>query len=227
MQWTCVQSHATTWRTVAPGQLPACHHSPAWSDCIPTTCHGAQGDQVQSASQTGLQRRNCPGKEEWRAQPCRGPGSEEEWWNIQSGQNQQCCSGEVHQGGQMPKGRLCHCTGSLPTSRKFQGTCMPCTKTCTVVMTMICRISTSRRLASITALLADEQHDFALNSSPNFECGEHLNTARFACCLRCCCCCCLMTFMLKLLQLCCAELQTFSNREPRWLQRHASSSRGL
>ena len=61
------------------------------------------------------------------------------------------------------------------------GTCIPYTNTRTVMMTMICRISTSRRLASITALLADEQHDFALNSISNFECGEHLAVARFAC----------------------------------------------
>ena len=33
--------------------------------------------------------------------------------------------------------------------------------------------------------------------------------------------------VLKLSPLCCAELQTFSNQELRWLQRHASSSGGL
>ena len=103
MQWTCVESHARAWRTVAQGHLPACRHSPAWSDGIPTTCQGAQGDQVQSATQEGLQPSKCPGREEQRAQPCKGPGSEEEQWDFQSGQDQQCHSGRVHQGEQMPK----------------------------------------------------------------------------------------------------------------------------
>ena len=178
MQWTCVESHTRAWRRVAQGQLPPCQHSPAWSHCIPTTCQGAQGDQVQSVAQTEFQPLGCPGRQECRAEPCKGPGSEEEWWDIQSGQTQQYCSGRVHQGEQMPKRLLCHFIGSLPVSMKFHGSARDlhapyCLLHCHNDHDVLIFRRLTNTQAILSSLIVVSSSMSLLNSQTNLECNEH------------------------------------------------------